>query len=89
MDGRIGWMSGWMDGRTYGWDGWMNDVGMAVFSCYCWPFVGRLSGPTTRGEMVVVSLFFHFCTVATILASIPRQIQTDFALSGETFVQHH
>jgi hypothetical protein len=36
----------------------MNDVRMAVFSCYCWPFVGRLSGPTTRGEMVVVSIFF-------------------------------
>jgi hypothetical protein len=48
---------GWTDERT---DGWMNDVGMAVFGCYCWPFVGRLSGPTTRGEMVVVSIFFIF-----------------------------
>jgi hypothetical protein len=67
----------------------MNDVGMAVFGCYCWPFLDGLSGLPTRGEMVVVSIFFHFCTVATILASIPRQNQTDFALSGETFVQHH
>jgi len=30
-----------MDGRT---DGWMNDVGMAVFGCSCWPFLGGLSG---------------------------------------------
>lgn len=49
-------LDGWTDARMEG----MNDVGMAVFGCYCWPFLGRLSGPTTRGEMVVVSFFFIF-----------------------------
>ncbi len=35
--------------------------------------------------MLASSLWFPpFCTVATV-ASIPRQIQTDFALTGDTF----
>jgi hypothetical protein len=32
--------------------------------------------------------FLHFCTVAT-LARLPRHIQSDFALTGNTFVQDH
>lgn len=75
MDGLIGWMSGWM-----------NDVGMDVFGCYCWPFLGRLSGPITRGEMVVVSFFlFPFLSCSNNTGEYPQTDSDGFRLKWRKF----
>ncbi len=50
--------------------------------------IRRLGLTLYSWSVSVNNKFSQFCTVPAV-ASVPRQNQSDFALSGDTFVHHH